>query len=57
LKKSIPTISQRGLDQARRRIVELEREIKRLKGASTTPQIDHSVIDYFNCCRSRVGMA
>lgn len=35
----------RGLDEARRRITELEREIKRLKGASTVPQIDHMAVD------------
>src|SRR5712692_5330343 len=31
----------RGLDQARRRIAELERRIKHLKGASTVQQVDH----------------
>jgi hypothetical protein len=35
----------RGLDEARRRIAELEREIKRLKGSSAAPQIDHMAID------------
>lgn len=33
----------RGLDQARRRIAELEREIKRLKSVSLAPQIDLGV--------------
>src|SRR6266446_1878583 len=35
----------RGLDQARRRIVDLEREIKSLKGASVAPQIDRMAVD------------
>ena len=35
----------RGLDQARRRIVDLEREIKSLKGASAAPQIDQLAVD------------
>jgi len=35
----------RGLDQARRRIVELEREIKHLKDTSATPQIDYSTME------------
>ncbi|MGH7933754.1 MAG: hypothetical protein ACREQN_11400 [Candidatus Binataceae bacterium] len=35
----------RELDPARRRIVELEREIKRLMGTSTTAQIDPSVVE------------
>jgi hypothetical protein len=35
----------RGLDQARRRIVDLEREIKSLKGASAAPQIDRMAVD------------
>jgi hypothetical protein len=32
----------RGLDQARRRIAELERH---LKGASRAPQIDHAAVE------------
>ena len=35
----------RGLDEARRRIAELEREIKRLKGASPALQIDQKAVD------------
>jgi hypothetical protein len=35
----------RGLDEARRRIAELELEIKRLKGASAAPQIDQMAVD------------
>ena len=35
----------RGLDEARRRIVELERQIKRLKIASPAPQIDQAAVD------------
>lgn len=35
----------RGLDEARRRIAELERQINRLKGSSTAPQIDHMAVD------------
>jgi hypothetical protein len=35
----------RGLDEARRRIAELEREIKRLKGSSAAPRIDHMAVD------------
>jgi hypothetical protein len=35
----------RGFDQARGRIAELEREIKRLKGESRTLQIDHGAIE------------
>ena len=35
----------RGLDEARRRVAELEREIKRLKGINAAPQIDHHAIE------------
>ena len=35
----------RGLDEARRRIAELERQIKHLKGASGAPQIDQVAVD------------
>jgi uncharacterized protein len=35
----------RGVDQARRRIVELERDIKRLKGTRATLQLDNGVIE------------
>jgi hypothetical protein len=35
----------RGLDHARRRVAELEREIKRLKGATAAPQFDNRVIE------------
>jgi hypothetical protein len=36
----------RGLDEARRRIAELEREIKRLKGTSSVLQIDQKAVDH-----------
>src|SRR5216683_1340120 len=35
----------RGFDEARRRIAELERQIKHLKGASTVQQVDHQAIE------------
>jgi uncharacterized small protein (DUF1192 family) len=35
----------RGLDEARRRIAELEREINRLKGASLALHIDQKAVD------------
>jgi hypothetical protein len=35
----------RGLDESRRRIAELEREIKRVKGASPALQIDQKAVD------------
>jgi hypothetical protein len=35
----------RGLDESRRRIIELERQIKHLKGASGAQQIDQTIIE------------
>lgn len=35
----------RGLDEARRRIAELEREIKKRKNSKTMPQIEHAGIE------------
>src|SRR5205823_3436956 len=35
----------RGLDEARRRIAELEREIKRLKNSKPVPQIEQAEIE------------
>ena len=35
----------RGLDEARRRIIELERQIEHYKGASAAQQTDHGAIE------------
>jgi cell division protein FtsB len=35
----------RGLDEARRRIAELERQIKKLRSSTATPEIDQAAIE------------